>query len=155
MMKRKAMLISILVTFFASSLGTGSLCEASTEQKLPVVTENAQKNQTSIADENRPNDSNANDSNEAAPDALKVVGEMSESTCDCEVLIVNHTRHQIRIYVDGIDRGVVNPWSSVYCYTGAGWTSLYGIAYFRDGSTLNWGPYQAYCAPFYRWDLYN
>jgi hypothetical protein len=153
-MKSKTLLVSILIAFFGlSGLSAGSLCKA--EQKGGGITNLGKNNRTSSAAENRQNEGDASNTSEAAPEPLNVGGETSVSPCDCEVLIVNHTRHQIRIYVDGYDCGVVNPWSSIYCYTGMGWTRLYGITYFSDGDTLHWGTHHAYCTGFYRWDLYN
>ena len=155
-MKSKAMLISILIAFFGlSHLNAGSLCKASTEQNGGVITSLIKSSPPIIAAENRQSDSDANNPSEMASEPLNAGGEISECPCDCEVLVVNHTHHQIRIYVDGYDYGVVNPWSSIYCYTETGWTRLYGITYFAGGSTLHWGTHQTYCTGFYRWDLYN
>lgn len=152
-MKPKNMLVSILVVVWGlSSLGPGSLSKASTVVQGEVIADNVQKNEGIGAVESIKSDTSG--LLETAAAAPNPSGEESESMCECEVVIDNHTRNQIRIFVDGFDRGVVNPGSRISRYTGAGWTRLYGITYFNDGSTDHWGPRQVYCDGFYQWGLY-
>ena len=63
--------------------------------------------------------------------------------CDC--CFDNYTSWYIDTYVDGYLEGYIGPWGEGCVTVGAGYTSLYAVAEFDDGSRISWGPVSANC----------
>ena len=80
----------------------------------------------------------------------------------CEIHVDNRTPYIISIYVDveksGYERtGQVGRYGDLYGTIGNGSTSVYGRAYFDDGSQKEWGPALVNCPAggSYTWSLTN
>ena len=73
----------------------------------------------------------------------------------CGIHVDNNTELKIWIYVDGEKRDLIGPYGDSYLYTGNGPTTVYGIAYFTDGSSSEWGPRVIGCQAGYwsSWSL--
>jgi hypothetical protein len=63
----------------------------------------------------------------------------------CRVEMDNSTSWYVKVYVDGIFRGTMDPWGDSYVYVYPGDTTIYARADFTDGSYKYWGPRTSYC----------
>ena len=91
-------------------------------------------------DANIKNDKQTNDPNAKAAPPPGKGGATTRGGGNCEVRVDNWTNYYIKIYVDGIYRGVLDRYGDAVIYVGVGETRVYGRADFDDGSYLYWGP---------------
>ncbi len=65
----------------------------------------------------------------------------------------NYTPYLINIYINGNLVGTVGPWGSASGYYLPDTYTVYGKAFFSDGSALSWGPRVISLAADYTWSL--
>ena len=127
--------------------------EIMVKRKVKLIEDKAQKSRGGVVDENIKNESLQNDPNATIPAPPKKGGEKSRGP-SCYLDVDNHTQWTIRVYVDGVNVGVVSPWGDARGNYFSGQHIFYGVAYFTDGSKLTWGPQSVNCDGPYTWSLY-
>jgi hypothetical protein len=99
------------------------------------------------ADPNIKNDKQTNDPNAKGEPPRSKGGAVTRGVSGCEVRLDNRTNLLIKIYVDGIYRGVLDRYGDGVVYVGAGETHVYARADFDDGTYAYWGQSVYDCGP--------
>jgi hypothetical protein len=113
-----------------------------TSQERKVIELKAAKGTTSHGegDPNIKDDKQTNPINAKKDAPSSKGGPRTRGGGNCEVRLDNWTNYLIKIYVDGIYRGVLDRYGDAVVYVGVGETRVYARADFDDGSYLYWGP---------------
>lgn len=140
----KIKLISIVSAMVMLVFGVAAFSTTASAQKpdkaktIELKSSRASASKGDNTDKNIKQEAMANDP-KARHDAPAAKGGKSKGG-GCRVQLDNSTEWFIRIYVDGIYRGTMDPWGDNSVYVLPGDTTVYARADFTDGSYRYWGP---------------
>ena len=134
----------------SSTTQGSSSSKKSSSQKQKVIELKATKAPATRGGEADPNikdNKQTNDPSAKGEPPGKKGGAVTRGGGGCEVRLDNRTNWLIKIYVDGIYRGVLDRYGDGVVYVGAGETHVYARADFDDGTYAYWGPSTYDCGP--------
>lgn len=135
--------ISIAVTLSMLSLSTHTLGQGKTAKTVEIKSTRGTIKRG--ADKNIKKAETANDPKAKIDAPAAKGGGTTRGGGGCRVEIDNSTQWYVKVYVDGIFRGTMDPWGDSYVYVYPGDTTIYARADFTDGSYKYWGPRTSYC----------
>ncbi|HKR59135.1 MAG TPA: hypothetical protein VJS64_05335 [Pyrinomonadaceae bacterium] len=130
----------LLVSTAVVSQNSSSSPQDKSQKVIELKATKAPASRGSKPDANIKNDKQTNDPNAKGTPPSSKGGGATRGGGNCEVRLDNWTNYLIKIYVDGIYRGVLDRYGNAVVYVGVGETRVYGRADFDDGSYLYWGP---------------
>lgn len=144
-------LIMVMLLTSTTTPSQGSRSRSKSQDKSQKVIElkanKAPASRGAEADPNIKNDKQTNDPNAKGTPPTQKGGVTTRGGGNCEVRLDNWTDYLIKIYVDGIYRGMLDRYGDGVVYVGVGETVVYARADFDDGSYLYWGPKTYSCGP--------
>lgn len=81
--------------------------------------------------------------------ATKKKGSDASKGNECEIIFDNYTGYYIEVYVDGIYKGTVGEWGTLYVTVRGGYTKIYALT---TGATKEWKA-EGNCEGNYIWKL--
>lgn len=142
------LLISSAPSASSQNANSSTTQQKSTKEKvIELKATKAPATRGGAADPNIKDDKQTNDPNAKGEAPSKKGGAMTRGGGGCEVRLDNRTSLLIKIYVDGIYRGVLDRYGDGVVYVGAGVTHVYARADFDDGTYAYWGPSTYNCGP--------
>lgn len=132
--------VLLVSTVALSQNSKSSKPQGKSQKAIELKATKAPASRGSEPDANVKNDKQTNDPSAKGTPPSSKGGNATRGGGNCEVRLDNWTNYLIKIYVDGIYRGVLDRYGDAVVYVGVGETRVYGRADFDDGSYLYWGP---------------
>lgn len=152
-----AAVFGLVFTAFSAAQEKPAGAGKKTASKTELVTSKAAQGPQEGKDPNIKNDTEKNNPHMHAPAPANKGGGKTKGAgpYPCSIHVDNRTEWFIRVYMDGDYQATVNRYGDLYGLTGNGPTTLYGVAFFDDGSTKTWGPHVFDCPAYgsYTWRM--
>jgi hypothetical protein len=137
---KKFLVLFVAVFFMVSVIGVYQAFSA--DKIMKVVDQKAAKGRGTTTSKNA-NIKKNTDINPPVQSAIKAPPAKSDNKTRAyypTFTADNYTPYYIKVYINGDYVGTVAPYGKAAGDYAVGTYSIYGIAYFSDGSTLEWGP---------------